>query len=114
MVGRLELQDVFEEQAEWRREKARQYPNEKHNLEAAAIFDRLAATVDAIPQDVFVALSELGNVDDGLLDVERWTEMLCDVAFNSSPETARTSSDPLLWIERSDTCNGGICHYTAA
>ena len=88
MVRRLELQDVFKEQAEWRREKARQYPNEEHNLEAAAIFDRLAATVDAIPQDVFVALSELGNVDDGLLDVERWTEMLCDVAFSSSPETA--------------------------
>jgi len=88
MVGRMDLQDVFKEQAEWRREKARQYLNEEHNLEAAAIFDRLAATVDAIPQDV-LALSELGNVDDGLLYVERWTEMLCDVAFSSSPpETA--------------------------
>ena len=30
MVGRLDLQDVFKEQAEWRREKARQYPNEEH------------------------------------------------------------------------------------
>jgi hypothetical protein len=88
MVGRLDLQDVFKEQAEWRREKAKRYPIEEHNLEAAAIFDRLAATVDAIPQDVFVALSELRNVDDGLLDVERWTEMLCDVAFSSSPKTA--------------------------
>ena len=88
MVGRLDLQDVFKGQAEWRREKAKQYPTEEHNLEAAAIFDQLAATVDAIPQDVFVALSELGNVDDGLLDVERWTEMLCDVAFSSSTETA--------------------------
>jgi hypothetical protein len=88
MVGRLDLQDVFKEQGEWRREKAKQYPIEERNLEAAAIFDRLAATVDAIPQDVFVALSELRNVDDGLLDVERWTEMLCDVAFSSSPKTA--------------------------
>jgi hypothetical protein len=53
------------------REKAQHYPNEERNLEAAAILDRLAATVDAIPQDVFVALSELGpNVDDDLLDVE--------------------------------------------
>jgi hypothetical protein len=68
--------------------RQKQYPTEEHNLEAAAIFDRLAATVDAIPPDVFVALSELENVDDGLLDVERWTEMLCDVAFSSSPETA--------------------------
>ena len=71
MVGRLDLQD-FKEQAERRREKAQHYPNEERNLEAAAILDRLAATVDAIPQDVFVALSELGpNVDDDLLDVER-------------------------------------------
>ena len=38
MVGRLELQDVFKEQAEWRRDKAKQYPTEEHNLEAAAIF----------------------------------------------------------------------------
>ena len=38
-----------------------------------------------IPQDVFVAWSEQGNVHDALLDVERWTEMLCDVAFSSSP-----------------------------
>jgi hypothetical protein len=28
------------------------------------------------------------DVDDGLLDVERWTEMLRDVGFNSAPETA--------------------------
>jgi hypothetical protein len=53
------------------REKAQHYPNEERNLEAAAILDRLAATVDAIPQDVFLTLSELGpNVDDDLLDVE--------------------------------------------
>jgi hypothetical protein len=39
--------------------KAQQYPNEERNLEAAAILDRLAATMDAIPQDVFVAFSEL-------------------------------------------------------
>jgi hypothetical protein len=89
MVGRLELQDVFKEQAEWRREKAEQYPNEERNLQAAAIFDRLAATVDAVPQDAFVALSELRpNVDDGLLDVERWTEMLRDVGFQSAPKNA--------------------------
>jgi len=88
MVGRLDLQD-FKEQAEWRREKAQHYPNEERNLEAAAILDRLAATVDAIPQDVFVALSELGpNVDDDLLDVEQWTEMLRDVGFQSAPKNA--------------------------
>jgi hypothetical protein len=50
-------------------------------------FDRLAATVDTIPQDVFRAFSK-PDVNDGLLDVERWTEMLRDVGFGSSPKTA--------------------------
>jgi hypothetical protein len=84
MVERLELKEVFKEQAEWRREKANQCPNDNHNLKVAAIFDRLAATVDAIPQNVFVAFSE----GDSLLDVERWTETLRDIGFGSSPETA--------------------------
>ena len=87
MVGHVELRDDFKEQAEWRREKAKQYPDDSRHLEAAAIFDRLAATIDAIPQDVFVAFTKL-EVNDGLLDVERWTEMLRDVGFGSSPETA--------------------------
>jgi hypothetical protein len=87
MSGQLELQDDFKEQAAWRREKAERYPDYKRHLEAAAIFDRLAATVDAIPQDVFRTFSE-SDVNDGLLDVERWTQMLCDVGFGSSPETA--------------------------
>ena len=68
--------------------KAKQYPDDERHLEAAAIFDRLAATVDAIPQDVFITFSEHPEIADGLLDVERWTEMLRAVGFGSSPETA--------------------------
>jgi hypothetical protein len=87
MVVRSELRDDFKEQADWRRETAEQHPDDKRHLEAAAIFDRLAATVDTIPQDVFRAFSK-PDVNDGLLDVERWTEMLRDVGFGSSPKTA--------------------------
>jgi hypothetical protein len=87
MAGQVELRDDFKEQAAWRREKAEQDPDDKRQLEAAAIFDRLAATVDAIPQDVFIAFTKL-EVNDDLLDVERWTQMLCDVGCGSSPETA--------------------------
>ena len=97
----MELRDDFKEQAEWRRAKAEQYPDDKRHLEAAAIFDRLAATVDAIPQDLFIAFSKL-EVDDGLLDVERWTEVLRDVGFGSSPETAEDFvrsfiADRMMW-----------------
>ena len=63
MVGRSELRDDFKEQADWRRETAKQHPDDKRHLEAAAIFDRLAATVDTIPQDVFIAYSEPGRRD---------------------------------------------------
>jgi hypothetical protein len=55
MVARSELRDDFKEQADWRRETAEQHPDDKRHLEAAATFDRLAATVDTIPQDVFRA-----------------------------------------------------------
>jgi hypothetical protein len=87
MVGHVELRDDFKEQAEWRREKAKQYPDDERQLEAAAIFDRLAATVDDIPQDTFSTFST-PDVNDGLLDVERWTEMLRDVGFGLSPKSS--------------------------
>ena len=63
--GQASFQDTFKEQAEWRREKAKEYPADERNLKAASAFDRLAATVDAIPRDVFEAYSELGGVHDG-------------------------------------------------
>jgi hypothetical protein len=100
MVGHVELRDDFKEEAEWRREKAKQSPDEERYLAAAAIFDRLAATVDAIPQDVFITFSEHPEIADGLLDVERWTEMLRAVGFGS--KRLRSSSDPLLRIEWRD------------
>ena len=51
MAGRQEIYgDVFKEQAEWQREKAKQHLNDERSLKAAAIFDRLAASVDATPQ----------------------------------------------------------------
>jgi hypothetical protein len=44
-MTRQELQEEFERQAEGRRSKANEYPDGTRNIEAAEIFDRLAATV---------------------------------------------------------------------
>jgi hypothetical protein len=45
------LKERFEMQAEWRREKAQQYPDDVRNLDAAETFDKLAATCrDVSPQ----------------------------------------------------------------
>ena len=98
MSGRLELQDDFKEQAEWRREKAEQYPDDKRHLEAAAIFDRLAATVDAIPQDVFIAFSKL-EVDDGLLTWNGGPRCYAMSALARHRKPPKTSSDLLSRIE---------------
>jgi hypothetical protein len=111
MVGRLELQDVFKEQAEWRREKAKQHPADKRYPEAAAVFDQLAATVDAIPEDVFVVLYEGADVADGLLtqmtdDVERAPEQAQVKHPNDLNSTALACINappyrPWTWLEKS-------------
>ena len=103
MVGRLELRDDFKEEAEWRREKAKQYPHDERYLAAATIFDRLAATVDAIPQDVFITFSEQPrnsrwSSGRGTVDRDAASGRLWLVAGNR----LRISSDPLLRIEYRD------------
>jgi hypothetical protein len=45
----------FEREAEWRHEKATQYPNDPRNKKAAALLDRLAATVPEIQACQLVA-----------------------------------------------------------
>ena len=73
--------------------------DDKRHLEAAAIFDQLAATVDAIPRDVSRAFCQ-PDVNDGLLDVERTTEMLRDIGFGSFPQTAEHLVRSFIRIER--------------
>jgi len=73
-----ELKEEFERQAEWRREKAAQYPNDERNAEAAAIFDRLASSVAACPAEVIQAVGELF---DDLPDTEIWIEKLKLIGF---------------------------------
>jgi len=70
------LKDELEDQAEWRRRKAVEYPDDRRNLDAAEEFERLAKTVKDIPADLLVAYSE--SFED-LPDSERWQEMFKDI-----------------------------------
>lgn len=79
------LKDMFAMQAEWRREKAKEYPGDGRNLEAAVTLDHLAATADAVPDDVLDAFQKLCRDLD---DAEVFNEMLRQVGFYSAPETA--------------------------
>ena len=46
------LRDELDCAAEWRREKAEEYPDDERNLEAAALLHRIAATVDEIDDSI--------------------------------------------------------------
>jgi len=81
----FDLKETFEMQAVWRRGKAAEYPQDGRNLEAAEIFDRLAATAGNVPPEVLEAADELF---DGAEDMEIWQDMLREVGFHSAPANA--------------------------
>lgn len=83
---RDQLRETFECQAEWRREKAVEYPDDRRNLKAADLFDRLAATVDAIPADV---LNVYANLDPETAVLEQQMH-LRSVGFHFNPPDAET------------------------
>ena len=72
------MKEEFEGQAEWRREKAEEYPEDPRNQGAAELFDTLAATADAIPQAVLVAYGALDMADHP----ELWGDHLRAVGFH--------------------------------
>ena len=79
------LAEEFSRQAEWRREKALQYPNDKRNAEAAAIFDRLASSANVCPVHLVAAAWALF---EDYPAAEAWQSMLNEVGFWSFPATA--------------------------
>src|SRR5215472_7161004 len=70
------LKGELEDQAEWRRRKAAEYPDDRRNLDSAEEYERLAKTVKDIPDDLLVAYSE---AFEDVPDSERWQEMLKDI-----------------------------------
>jgi hypothetical protein len=96
-----ELAEEFARQAEWRSEKAEQYPDDERNAEAAAIFDRLAGSVKDCPKEVVDAALELF---DDLDDSEVWQERLKRVGFHEWPDTAEAFLRSFI-AERSGTAH---------
>ena len=80
-----ELRGEFKGQADWRRVKAVEYPDDMRNERAAGLFDRLAASVDQCPDEVIVAAGELF---DGPQDAEVWRRAMKDVGIDTWPESA--------------------------
>src|SRR4029450_13559222 len=75
----------FEQTADWRRSKAAEYPEDSRNLEAAALLDKLAASVETVAPALFDAY---GSLRDDYMDSEQHSEMFRQIGFHSWPETA--------------------------
>jgi hypothetical protein len=80
-----QLRIDFDAQAEFRREKAVEYPTDTRNAEAAEIFDKLSKSAGAVPASLMEAYIELfENATDG----EAHQSMLKEVGFHWWPEDA--------------------------
>jgi hypothetical protein len=73
--------------ADWRRQKAIEYPDDNRNLEAAELHEQLASTVDQIEPallEAYIKAREEGDFYAG----ETFSEMTRTVGFEWAPKTA--------------------------
>jgi hypothetical protein len=73
------LRGTFEEQAQWRREKAKEHPDDPRNLAAAQTLEHLASTVDDVDDGM---LDAYGELYDDFRDVEAHSELLRSIGFS--------------------------------
>jgi hypothetical protein len=79
------LKVEFLNTAEWRRQKAAEYPDDKRNLEAADLLERLAETVDQVEPALLQAYVELW---EDAPEAEALSDMLREIGFYTAPKTA--------------------------
>lgn len=97
------LQDSFERQAEWRREKAVQYPDDAtRNLSAAETFDKLAATIKDVSAETGALYAHACNDENRLsVVVEFEREIMADIniSYNSAEGFIREVAEAALVID---------------
>lgn len=81
------LKDDFANSAEWRREKAIEYPDDERNVDAAQLLDELARTVDDVDDDLLKAFENM-FAESNSRAVELYGQALRDVGFSSAPSNA--------------------------
>lgn len=79
------LKLIFEDQAQWRREKATENADHQRDIESAEIFDTLAATAADVPPDVLTAAEERFSDPADFLILNA---MLREVGVQSHPVNA--------------------------
>ena len=82
---RMLLRHEFCATADWRLEKANQYPSDSRNRQSAKLLEKLAATIEEIPSSIFdVYRAMFRDVSDS----ERHSELLVEVGFSWHPDDA--------------------------
>lgn len=83
------------DKAEWRRGKARQYPDDERNLDAAELLDRLAAELLALEgapaavafENHYVALFSGEDPDRPVQIMQLWSEYRSGIGFRHFPDS---------------------------
>jgi hypothetical protein len=103
------LQTAFENSAEWRREKANEYPDDHRNREAAAQLDALAKSVESVSAECAAQYAELCAGGDAYRTVEEKQEMIRSIGFHGTWDTAEEFINDLVErvkdVERIDESN---------
>jgi hypothetical protein len=79
------LNETFSEQADWREQKAKEFPDDDRNAAAAKLLRAMAQSSSAVPQDLLSEVEALSADSDNM---EAWSEKLRQVGFGSNQETA--------------------------
>ena len=89
--ARQSLRETFEHEAQWRLQKAAEYPEDERNLIAAQRYDRLANTVADVPDDLLVAYAELFESESEVeLDQELLKRVFYADTFVSASDFVRS------------------------
>lgn len=79
------LAEVFIGQAEWREQKALEFPDDERNADAAKHLRRIATSAASVDQSLITAAEELF---EDAPDTEKWSEMLRQEGFQIKHESA--------------------------
>ena len=97
-----ELRDELLCQADWRRHKASEFPNDDRNERAALLFDQLAASVADCPDDLLKQTMAIMASDFDLISV--WCECLRTVGIPLLSEERRRTLKDVHQLSRQGRC----------
>lgn len=89
-----EIRQIFRDDlldsARWRREKAKAYPDDFRNVEAAEMLEGLAQTVSGMSEDVLMELDKRFSTDEdtAIAFIEAQSEVLRSIGFRAWPDEA--------------------------